>query len=386
MPTASRSHPPHVVHFIVGLDAGGAEVALSRLIRESSGRGLRHTVVSLTGRGDLATAIEDAGGTVVSLDLKPGLALPSRLIGAISKLRGLAPDVLQGWMVHGNLAAWAVRRLFYPRARLAWNLRMSLRNAIHESPRTLALTRFAGRASRSVDLLISNSVSGLQDHQAIGYAPRRAVVIPNGFDPEVFRPDADARRQMRRALGLTDDAVVYGLVGRYYAVKGHDVFIRAAALTREHADMAFVLIGRNASSDNPELVARLEQLDLSDRFRLLGARNDVPAILNALDVVCVPSTYEGFPNALGEAMAVGLPCIATDVSDVASILGGAGRIIAVGDHQALAEAMVDLRDLGPDGRSALGASARGIILQKYTLDKVAADYQAHYRALLSAKA
>lgn len=382
MPTAPRSHPLHVVHFIVGLQAGGAEVALSRLIRKSSGRELRHTVVSLTGRGDLATAIEDAGGTVVSLDLKPNLTLPSRLIGAFSRLRGLSPDILQGWMVHGNLAAWAVRLLLYPRAGLAWNLRMSLRNAIHESPRTLALTRFAGRASRSVDLLISNSVSGLEDHQVLGYAPRQAVVIPNGFDPEVFRPDADDRERTRREWALPRDAVVFGLIGRYHPAKGHDVFIQAAAKLRDRADMVFVLVGRNAAPDNPGLAAALDSSGVADRFRLLGPRDDISAVLCGLDVVCMPSFYEGFPNALGEAMMAGRACIASDVSDVRTILDGNGRIIPAGDAEALANAMMEVRDLGPVGREALGRSARRNIIRRYSLDAVAADYQARYRALI----
>lgn len=384
MPTVHEPRLLHVVHFISGLQAGGAEISLSRLIQESTGNGLRHTVVSLTGRGDLATAIEDAGGIVVTLDLKSGLSLLPLLVGAVSKLMRLQPDILQGWMVHGNLVAWAVRLLRYPNARLAWNLRMSLRNAIHESRRTLALTRLAGHVSRSVDLLISNSVSGLEDHMSIGYAPRLAAIIPNGFDPEVFKFDAGARRRMRQAWGLPDNAVIYGLVGRYHAAKGHEDFIRAAALARKNLDMAFVLVGRNASAENSELVAALERYGLTDRFRLLGARKDIPAVLCGLDVVCVPSVYEGFPNALAEAMTVGLPCIATDVSDVGTILGSAGRMVAVGDYQALAQAMVYMRDLGRREREALGASARRVILQKYTLDAVAADYQARYRALLVA--
>lgn len=381
MPNVDEPRPLHVVHFIAGLQASGAEIALSRLIQQSSGHGLKHTVVSLTGRGDLATAIENAGGVVVSLDLKPGLPLLARLVGTVGKLTGLKPDILQGWMVHGNLAAWAVRLLLYPRASLTWNLRMSLRNAIHESPRTMALTRFAGRLSQSVDLLVSNSVGGLQDHQAVGYRPRVTAVIPNGFDPDIFRPDAEDRERARREWDLPRDAVVYGLIGRYHAVKGHDVFLHAAALARSRADMVFVLVGRDASPDNPELVSALERHGIADRFRLIGPRNDVPALLCGLDVVCMPSVYEGFPNALGEGMAAGLPCIATDVSDVRTILNGAGRIIPVGDAQALAEAMVELRDLGSARRATLGATARRTVLQKYTLEAVAAEYLARYRDL-----
>jgi glycosyltransferase involved in cell wall biosynthesis len=383
MLTASEPRPLHIVHFIAGLQASGAEIALSRLIRQSSGHGLKHTGVSLTGRGDLATDIEDAGGTVVGLDLRLSLELLSGVVGAIDKLRGLRPDILQGWMVHGNLAAWAIRLLLYPRVRLAWNLRMSLQNAIHESSRTMALTRLAGRFSRSVDLLVSNSAAGLHDHQAVGYRPRASTVIPNGFDPDIFRPDAGERERVRRQWGMPQGAVAYGLVGRYHAVKGHDIFIRAAALARGHPDMFFILIGRDASPDNLELVSELERYGVTESFRLLGPRNDVQALLCGLDVVCMPSAYEGFPNALGEAMAAGIPCIATDVSDVRAIVNGAGRIIPIGDAHALAEAMMELQDLGPARRATLGASARCTILRNYTLEAVAVAYVARYRALIA---
>jgi glycosyltransferase involved in cell wall biosynthesis len=375
--------PPslHVLHFIAGLQASGAEIALMRLVQQSSDRGLRHTVVSLTGRGDLASKIEAAGGGVIALNLRPGIGLVTGVLEAFRKLAPLKPDIVQGWMVHGNLLAWAVRFFLHPRAGLAWNLRMSLKNAIHESPRTLAITRAAGRFSRSVDLLISNSVSGLEDHEAVGYRPRRAAVIPNGYDPEVFRPDPVDRERLRDAWALPEDAVVYGLIGRYHASKGHDVFMRAAALMERHPDMVFVLVGRDAWADNAELTAALDHLGVRDRFRLLGPRDDVPAILCGLDVVCVPSVYEGFPNSLGEAMATGLPCIATDVSDIRTILDGGGLLIDVGDHEALAEAMLALRNMGPRGRTELGAKARGVILRNYTLGAVADAYLEQYRAM-----
>lgn len=371
-----------IVHVIAGLQASGAEIALYRLVAQSGANGLSHTVVSLTGRGELAPDLEAVGCRVVSLGLRPGLQLPLDLIRAARTLAGLKPDVIQGWMVHGNLVAWATRLLLHRRAKLAWNLRMSLKNAVYESARTLRLTQWAGQASRTVDLLISNSAAGLEDHLAIGYAPRGTAVIPNGYDPEIFRPDPLVRSRMRRDWDMPDHAVVFGLIGRYHAVKGHDVFIQAAALARAHDDMMFVLAGRDASPGNPELNAALERHGLKERFRLLGARSDIPAVLCGLDVVCIPSVYEGFPNSLGEAMAAGLPCIATDVSDVARIMGDSGRLIAVGDGQGLADAMADLAALGPAGRASLGERARERILKNYSLARVAADYGERYRALV----
>lgn len=378
------AHPVHVVHFIAGLQASGAEIALTRLVQASEGAGLRHTVVSLTDGGDLTEAIETAGGVVIALRLRSGLEGVVGAAKAIAKLADLRPDIVQGWMVHGNLFAWAVRTVLHRPARLAWNLRMSLKNAVHESRRTLAVTRAAGLLSRSVDLLISNSRSGLEDHRAIGYRPRRAVVIPNGFDPEIFRPRAADRERVRNGWALPEGAVVFGLVGRYHPVKGHDTFIRAASIVvEERPGAVFVLLGRGTSSDNAELGQLLAGRGLLEHFRLLGSRHDVPTVLCGLDVLCVPSVYEGFPNALGEAMASGVPCIATDVSDIRDILSGAGGLVEVGDHEALAREMIKMHDLGVVGRESLGRAARENILRQYTLEAVAGRYCTQYRDLVT---
>jgi glycosyltransferase involved in cell wall biosynthesis len=377
--------PLHIVHFIAGLQASGAEVALTRLVQQASRADLKHTVISLTDRGVLATTITEAGGDVMTLELAPNLSLLRGAAKACQLLPALRPDVVQGWMIHGNLAAWAARALFFPRARLAWNLRMSLKNAVHESRRTLGMTRLAARFSSSVDLLISNSISGLEDHRALGYASRAEVVIPNGFDLDLFKPDDRARARLRQELGVSDGDVVLGLVGRYHPAKGHSVLIEAADLARHHPGLVFVLIGRGADAHNAELVQELERRNLSERFRLLGERDDVHAVLNALDIVCMPSLYEGFPNALGEAMTAGRLCIASDISDVRAILDGHGRLVPAGDAGALAEAIVDAAALTPAERAASGDAARDSIRQRYTLEAVAATYVASYRDMITGR-
>jgi glycosyltransferase involved in cell wall biosynthesis len=377
----SSRQPLHIVHVISNLGYGGAETALARLIRYSSPLGFRHTVISLSRRGDLADMIEDAGGKVVALSPALGMALKAVLRGHPPRRGGLGPDVIQGWMMHGNLVAWALRTFRYRRAGLAWNLRMTLVGIAHERSRTLWMTRMLSHLSRRVDLLIANSETSLRDHLRVGYRPRATVVVPNGFDPSVFRDDAEDRHQTRAAWGLPDGIVAFGLVGRYHRTKGHEVFIRAAAqVLRRQADARFVLAGTGTDTDE-ELKALLAGHGVASAFILLGVRRDIPSVMRALDVVCVPSEYESFPNVLGEAMASARPCIATNVSDVATIMGDAGMLIEVGDAVGLADAMLAMLDMGGKGREALGNAAREHIIDKYSLESVVTRYEAHYAAL-----
>ena len=383
-PSSPSPKPVLVVHVIAGLGLGGAETALARLVGQSAPAGFTHIVVSLSSRGDLASEIEAAGGTVVPLHLGKGLSFLRHIRQLVRRLRRLEPDIIQGWMAHGNLAAWLVRTLVCRRAALTWNLRMTLSRTF-EKPRTLRITRAIAKLSRSVDLLISNSEASLREHLALGYRPRDTAVIPNGFDPSVFRPDKRDRARIRADLGLDDGQLVFGLVGRYHETKGYPIFIQAASRVAErYPDARFACVG--PGTDGRQMNGLLEVEGLRPRFILLGARRDIPSIMRAMDVVCVPSLAEGFPNVLGEAMASSLPCIATDVSDVVTILGGTGKLVDIDDVEGLAAAMIEMIEIGTRGRAALGAKARERILRNYTLELVAAHYVERYRSIASARA
>lgn len=371
-----------ILHVIVGLKASGAETALLRLVQRSPDH-IVHTVVSLTDRGDLADAFEAAGARVCALGLSRGAASPitaaRRLAGLVPKTR---PAVVQGWMVHGNIAAWALRLFRFPRARLAWNLRLTAADAVHEKRTTRLATRAAAWLSRSVDLLVSNSHAGLRDHCALGYRARRSAVIPNGFNLTAFQRRPEDRARLRKEWGLPEHAVVFALVGRFHVQKGQAAFVAAAEqVGKVRPEAVFLLAGRDADPQNAVLRLMLEERNLTSRFLLLGARQDVPAVMSAADVLCMPSLYEGFPNVLGEAMASGLPCIATAVSDVGLILGDAGVLIDVGDTPALANAMSEMIDLGPRGRNKLGDRARRRIAQTYSLEAVTPLYWNFYDQL-----
>jgi glycosyltransferase involved in cell wall biosynthesis len=208
-------------------------------------------------------------------------------------------------------------------------------------------------------------------------------LIPNGFDPESFRPDPAARLAVRRELGLTEDAVIIGLVARWDPLKGHSTFVEAASLlAREYDHIYFVLIGRGMEWDTRGLAALVNAAGLQDRVMLLGERDDMPRLNAAFDIACSSSITEGFPNAIGEAMACGVPCVVTDVGDAAAIVGDTGRAVPAGDAIAFAMACKELITLGPDGRRDLGRKGRARVTEKYELKAVVKMYEDLYTDLV----
>ncbi len=199
--------------------------------------------------------------------------------------------------------------------------------------------RLCAAVSPSVALLIANTPAGLEHRRQQGWRCRTLLAVPNGIDPGQFYPEPDARLTVRAEWGLGEEPVI-GLVARLDPVKDHATFLRAAGLLAARMEgVRFVVVG-----DGPPLLRRrLEslsrELGLSGRLVWAGVREDMRAVYNALDVLCLSSVREGSPLVIAEAMACGIPCVSTDVGDVAQLIGDTGLIVPVGEPESLAEAL-----------------------------------------------
>jgi glycosyltransferase involved in cell wall biosynthesis len=186
----------------------------------------------------------------------------------------------------------------------------------------------------------------------------RVRLIWNGAPLEEFaHPPAGARESVRRELGLSPETLAIGTIGRLSEQKGQrDLLVTAAQVTREFSDVRFVLVGDGDL--RAELEARAAALGLGDRVIFAGHRADIPAVLAALDVVCISSTYEGTPLALFEAMAAGKPIVSTAVDGCREVLSDerTGLLTPPRDPASLARALVRVRK-DPDLRRRLGAEA-----------------------------
>ncbi len=171
---------------------------------------------------------------------------------------------------------------------------------------------------------------------------------------------------------MSEDALLVGMVGRFHPMKDHAMLLRAAAgvLQRCSGDVYFVLVGRGVDGDNSGLVRAVATLGLGKRCFLLGERYDIPRITAALDVAASSSYSEGFLNALGEAMACGVPCVVTEVGDSAFIVGDTGSVVVPGDHSALVAAIGRLIDLPSEERRVLGEACRARVVSEFGMDSL----------------
>jgi glycosyltransferase involved in cell wall biosynthesis len=357
-----------------GLNTGGAESALLRLLPALRAFGIEPSVVSLRCAGTVGAQLESLSIPTFYLGLpRPAafLAAPAEMIRRIRRWRS---DVVHGWMYHGNLAAsMSAARLGLP---VLWGIRQSLGLGTRDKWLTRRVIATGAVLSAYADAIVYNSAAARQQHERRGYCDRHATVLPNGFDTERLRPDVDAREAIRAELALDQAATVIGHVARFHPAKDHRGFLIAAArLRQQHPAAAFVLAGEGVDASNRELAAAIDSLGLAGSVRLLGRRADIPRLMNAFDVLCLTSSgMEGFPNVIGEAMSCQVPCVGTAVGDVADLIGDTGEVVAPGDPQAVAAALARLLALEPAARAALGAKARQRIIDRYSIGDVARRY------------
>jgi glycosyltransferase involved in cell wall biosynthesis len=233
--------------------------------------------------------------------------------------------------------------------------------------------------SRRADAVLYNSVVSRAQHEAIGYRADIGAVIPNGFDTEGFRPDAGHRARTRLRLGLTDSDFVVGIVGRFHPVKDHATFVTAAGLLAETLPRAcFLVVGPGCTPDNASLQEMLVMHGHGACFQLLGDWGDTRTLYPALDALCLTSRSEGFPNVLGEAMSCGVPCLATAVGDIPSLVGDPEWLIQPGDSKMFASRLRALADLDSVSRCRLADKVRARIVSKFGIDSIVERYLQFY--------
>jgi glycosyltransferase involved in cell wall biosynthesis len=174
------------------------------------------------------------------------------------------------------------------------------------------------------------------------------------------------------------------MVARYNPQKDHVNFIRAARIYHQTSPQThFILCGEGLTWENIPITAEIDAAELRSHFHLLGRRDDMPSVFSALNLHVLSSAYgEAFPNVLGEAMACGVPCVATDVGDSSFLIGDTGMVVPPKDPQALADAWDRLLHLSAEERLSLGERARQRVQQLFSIVQIAHRYEDLYDQIL----
>lgn len=374
---------PLIAHVLHRLDTGGMERVLVTVINGTRHR-YRHAIVCLDGFGDIRGQIEPGDTACLALHKKPGKDW-SCYLRLWRALRQLKPD-----MVHThNIGALDAA----PVARLA-----GVRRVIHaERGRDAADPGGTSRKYRLMRRLllpcIDRYLAVSQDLRdwlinQVGISPSRVVCIPNGIDVAAFTMPPGSRAT-RPLLGdfASPGTILLGTVGRLDPVKDQAGLLTAfqllceAALPAERQRLRLVIVGEGPERD--ALTGRIAKLAVASQVRLLGHRDDVPALLAEFDVFVLSSIGEGMPGAVLEAMATGLPVVATAVGGVGELVraGATGLLVPPRDSQQLAEALASYV-VDETLRARHGAAARERIATKFSLQSMLSAYIELYDGLL----
>ena len=384
--SSRTSYPIKVLHIINDLSVGGAEMMLCKLLSEVNRERFAPTVISLRNRGRVREKIEALGVPVHSFAMRLAVPTPTSLYRLARLVRKLEPDLIQGWLAHGNLAAQLVSAFIPKSPRVLWSIRQSLYSFSYEKKTTAWAIKLGSYLSKMPVRILYNSRTSAAQHAAIGYSSDKALVIPNGFDLDVFAPSEEARRSVRLELGVDPSTILVGLTARYHPVKDHANFLYAAALLhKKHPNVQFVLLGKEVTWNNSHLRELIHRLELVERIHLLGERPDIQRITPSLDIAVSSSCMEGFPNVVGEAMSCGVPCVVTDISDLPWIVDGTGYVVPPKNPEALAHALAKLINLGPEARKSRGLAARRRVMEHFCLSSVARCYEEVYESVLFSK-
>ena len=350
---------------------------LCRLVTSKT-EAVEHVVISLRGKGFYGPVLAANGIALHGFDFGRFLQWRSfsELRRLVKLIADVSPDVVQTWLYHADLVGGVAARLAGCKA-VVWGVRSASLSPLLMGRFTRIVAWVCARLSGFVPVAIATcSQEAAKVHKRLGYDASKFHVIANGFDLEIFKPDAGARKRLRQSWGMTDSQVLLGCVARWDPYKDHANLLEAISIALANGcHVRCVLVGGGLDDRNPVLSGLLAKYNLGESVILAGKQSDIPSVMNALDFHILPSASEAFPNVVAEAMACGVPAIVTNVGDAALIVGDTGWVVPPKNPPQLARAIADaVADARGTGHAQRRAAVRQRIVDNFSLEKMTQSY------------
>lgn len=371
-----------MIHIITSLEKGGAEEMLKRfLMALDKGQEKNVIVVALTGKKRTDDDLIRRGYDVRFLDISNMKSLVGlfRLYFILLKFR---PDVIQTWLYHSDLIGGLLGRMAFV-SKIVWNIRCEALRPERAGRMTMVVFNICKILSYFIpSKIVCVGERAMKTHIQSGFCERKMTVIENGYDHNRFHFSIHNRKKIRDELGVSENEIIVGSVGRFHRDKGQDLLLKAAvSVLKNNTQVKFVFVGRDCSYQN----SSIENLRISEALRsrilLLGEKSNIDEMLSAFDIYCMPSRSEGFPNSLAEAMLTELPCIASDVGDANVLSSGTARLIEPGRIDLLAVEIEKMIDLPKEERIAIGKKAREQVVKNFSIVTARDKFNALYSKL-----
>jgi glycosyltransferase involved in cell wall biosynthesis len=362
-----------IVYVLNSLGVGGAERQVLGIAQRMAARGHAVALVVLRPR--------EPDGFFTNLDVMHlningnAASLMSGLRRGASFVRGFRPDLIHSHNFHGNMLARAFKLC---------DRRAVLVSTIHNVYEGGWARMLAYRLSdRLADRVTAVSEAVRERYVRLkAVAGSKCVVVTNGIETGEFAPDLERRRAMRKEMGVEDE-FVWLAVGRNTAAKDHANLMQAFGLVWRGLPQAQLWIAGGSAEGGARTYGAISMPHGAlDHVRRLGVRHDIPALLDAADGFVLSSAWEGMPLAVGEAMAMEKPVVATDVGGVRQLAGETGAMVPAKDSNTLAEAMLAMMRRPAVARAELGRAARERILSCFSMDAKADEWEALYLSVI----
>jgi glycosyltransferase involved in cell wall biosynthesis len=375
-----------IVYLLASLGVGGAEKQALAVAERMAKRG--HTVAVLLLMPRLSEEWPTALRTL-HLDARktPAGVFKGYKLGR-NFLREFQPDLIHSHSFHANIFA----RLLRIAGPLFVGTRFVVLSTVHNVyeggwGRMLAYRLTDGLSRRTVAV---SEAAARRFMQLKAVPSRKCSVILNGIDVESFAPDANRRDSTRLKMGIATDSAdyIWIAVGRLASGKDYPNLLRAfAAVSAKRPDARLWVAGDARGDQQTPLEALAKELGIDKAVRWLGLRRDLPALLDAADAFVSGSAWEGMPLAVGEAMAMEKPVVATDAGGVRELVGNtgtgeAGVIVPAKNPAALADAMLATMRQSREELGLQGRAARERILRHFSIDATADKWESLYESLL----
>ncbi len=332
-----------ILFLLRSFNVGGAERQLSLLAAGLQQAGYSVKVAVFYGGGALEEEARAMGVQIVDLNRRGRWDLFPFFIRLIGLIRKESPDILHSYLQVPNIWA-AFVKLVLPRTNVVWGIRASNVDMKQYGWQWQLTDLVEARLARIPDWIICNSQAGMLHAMEMGYPREKMSVVANGIDTRRFFPDKKAGLKLRERWGIGMDQKLIGMIGRMDPMKDYPNFLQAASLlAQERKDIRFVCVGGGPDRYIHEYRELAHSLNLGQVLTWAGEQADMLSTCNALDILVLASAYgEGFSNVVGEAMACGVPCVATDVGDARQLIGSLGAVVPPRDPEALKQGMVAL--------------------------------------------
>lgn len=372
-----------IIHIISGLGDGGAEGVMYRLCKNDIVN--THIIISLTDNGKYGHLLRELNKDVYILEMNFLRLNLKSYFKLFTLLKRLNPDVIQTWMYHADLIGGLFAHLTGNK-NIFWNIRHSTLNHKHTKRSTILIAKLCARLSFFIPIsIICCAGEALKIHSEMGYDKSKMIVIPNGYEISKFFPTDKLTHSIRDEFKFDINEPILGMIGRFHPQKDHIGLLKSLSIVKKNIPkFKFILVGFNMNDKNQILKQEIKSQDLESNIILLDQRNDIPFIMNSLDInVLSSSSGEGFPNVLAEAMACGIPCITTDVGDAKLIVSQTGWVVPPNDPILLSKAIINAINESVTNQNKWELrkkSCRKHIVQNYSIDKMISNYHLAWKA------